>query len=190
LHGCIISLRGEIWAHKTSLTLPLFIEVPVPLEWTLMCLYFLWVLDLFIWFSYWNLRLFWRWYLGRWNVNILDVQVFTNCYVSHKLTTLKETSKKIFWTYKNIFTYTAFLNERHANFIFLYKHFSTFLWKFEYTDCKNLFVCKLQITDLFHKMISIDKLQIWGAVVVIWKLDLQLPMQSVPITTDMSSNPV
>jgi hypothetical protein len=26
---CIISLRGEVWAHKTSLTTPLFIEVPV-----------------------------------------------------------------------------------------------------------------------------------------------------------------
>ena len=26
----IISLRGEVWARKTSLTLPLFIEVPVP----------------------------------------------------------------------------------------------------------------------------------------------------------------
>jgi hypothetical protein len=30
LHDCIISLRGEVWAHKTNLTLPLFIEVPVP----------------------------------------------------------------------------------------------------------------------------------------------------------------
>ena len=26
----IISLRGEIWAHKISLALPLFIEVAVP----------------------------------------------------------------------------------------------------------------------------------------------------------------
>jgi hypothetical protein len=30
LHDRIISLKGELWAHKTSLTLPLFIEVPVP----------------------------------------------------------------------------------------------------------------------------------------------------------------
>jgi len=30
LHDCIISLRGEAKAHKRSLTLPHFIEVPVP----------------------------------------------------------------------------------------------------------------------------------------------------------------
>jgi hypothetical protein len=30
LHNYIIPLRGKIWAHKISLTLPLFIEVPVP----------------------------------------------------------------------------------------------------------------------------------------------------------------
>jgi vacuolar-type H+-ATPase subunit F/Vma7 len=30
LHDHIISLRGEIRAHKTSLTLPIFIDVPVP----------------------------------------------------------------------------------------------------------------------------------------------------------------
>ena len=30
LHDHIISLRGEVWAHKTSLTLPLVTEVPVP----------------------------------------------------------------------------------------------------------------------------------------------------------------
>jgi hypothetical protein len=30
LHNHITSLRGEVWAHKASLTLPLFIEVPVP----------------------------------------------------------------------------------------------------------------------------------------------------------------
>jgi hypothetical protein len=30
LHGGIISLRGEGWACKNSLTQPLFIEVPVP----------------------------------------------------------------------------------------------------------------------------------------------------------------
>ena len=29
LHDCIISLREDVWAHKTSLTLSLFIEVPV-----------------------------------------------------------------------------------------------------------------------------------------------------------------
>jgi hypothetical protein len=29
LHDRIISLRGEIWAHHSSLTLPLFIEVSV-----------------------------------------------------------------------------------------------------------------------------------------------------------------
>ena len=37
----IIPLRGDAWAHKTSLTLPLFIEVPVPSqesEWShIMC---------------------------------------------------------------------------------------------------------------------------------------------------------
>jgi hypothetical protein len=30
LHDQIISLRDQIWAHRTSLTPPLFIEVPVP----------------------------------------------------------------------------------------------------------------------------------------------------------------
>ena len=30
LHNCIISLKREVWACKTSLTLPLFIKVPVP----------------------------------------------------------------------------------------------------------------------------------------------------------------
>jgi hypothetical protein len=29
LHDRIISLRGEVWAHKTSLTPPLFVEVSV-----------------------------------------------------------------------------------------------------------------------------------------------------------------
>ena len=29
LYDLIISLREEVWAHKTSLTLPLFIQVPV-----------------------------------------------------------------------------------------------------------------------------------------------------------------
>ena len=30
LHDRIISLRGEVWAHKTRLTLSPFIEMPVP----------------------------------------------------------------------------------------------------------------------------------------------------------------
>ena len=30
LHDSIISLIMEVWAHKTTLTLPIFIEVPVP----------------------------------------------------------------------------------------------------------------------------------------------------------------
>ena len=30
IHDRVISLRGELWAHKTSLTPPLFIEVSVP----------------------------------------------------------------------------------------------------------------------------------------------------------------
>jgi len=30
LHDHIISLRGKVWAHKTSLIQPLFIIVPVP----------------------------------------------------------------------------------------------------------------------------------------------------------------
>ena len=30
LQDQIISLRDQIWAHRTSLTPPLFIEVPVP----------------------------------------------------------------------------------------------------------------------------------------------------------------
>jgi len=29
MHDRIIPLRGEIWVYKASLTLPLFIEVPV-----------------------------------------------------------------------------------------------------------------------------------------------------------------
>jgi hypothetical protein len=32
VHHRIISLRGEDCAHKTSLTPPLFIEVPVPIQ--------------------------------------------------------------------------------------------------------------------------------------------------------------
>jgi len=32
LHGRIISLRGDIWAHITSLTPPRFIEVPVLIQ--------------------------------------------------------------------------------------------------------------------------------------------------------------
>ena len=32
LHGRIISLRGQVWVHKTSLTQSLFIEVYVPRE--------------------------------------------------------------------------------------------------------------------------------------------------------------
>jgi hypothetical protein len=30
LHDCTLSLRSEVWAHKTNLTLPLCVEVPVP----------------------------------------------------------------------------------------------------------------------------------------------------------------
>jgi hypothetical protein len=30
LHDRLISIRGEVWVHKSSLTLPLFIEMPVP----------------------------------------------------------------------------------------------------------------------------------------------------------------
>ena len=40
LHDCIISTSREVWAKKTSLTLPLFIEVPVPRqenEWSCIC---------------------------------------------------------------------------------------------------------------------------------------------------------
>jgi hypothetical protein len=40
LHDHIISLRGEIWAHNTSLTPPLFIEVFLPSqesEWSCIC---------------------------------------------------------------------------------------------------------------------------------------------------------
>jgi hypothetical protein len=32
LHDRIISPRGDVWDHKISLTLPLFIEVPVPIQ--------------------------------------------------------------------------------------------------------------------------------------------------------------
>ena len=32
LHDSSISKRGEDWAHKTSLTPPLFIEMPVPIQ--------------------------------------------------------------------------------------------------------------------------------------------------------------
>ena len=30
LHDRINLLRGEVWAHKTSLTLPFFIEISIP----------------------------------------------------------------------------------------------------------------------------------------------------------------
>ena len=49
LHERIISLREEVWVHKTSLTLPLFIEVSVPSqesEWLLLFLVFNWILEL------------------------------------------------------------------------------------------------------------------------------------------------
>lgn len=32
LHDCIISLSGEVWSHKTILTMLHFIEVPIPSE--------------------------------------------------------------------------------------------------------------------------------------------------------------
>lgn len=32
LHDSIISLRGEVWAHQTSLATPLFIEVYAPIQ--------------------------------------------------------------------------------------------------------------------------------------------------------------
>ena len=32
LHDRLISLSIEVWVHKTSLTPPLFIEVPVPIQ--------------------------------------------------------------------------------------------------------------------------------------------------------------
>ena len=32
LHDLLSSLREEVWVHKTSLTPPLFIEVPVPIQ--------------------------------------------------------------------------------------------------------------------------------------------------------------
>jgi hypothetical protein len=40
LHDPIISLRGKVWAHKTSLTPSLFIEVPAPSQeskWPYIC---------------------------------------------------------------------------------------------------------------------------------------------------------
>ena len=40
LHDSIILLRGEVWTHKTSLSSPLFIGVPVPRkgsEWSCIC---------------------------------------------------------------------------------------------------------------------------------------------------------
>jgi hypothetical protein len=37
LHDHIISLRGEVWTYKTSLTSPLFITVAVPGQWSCIC---------------------------------------------------------------------------------------------------------------------------------------------------------
>jgi len=37
LHDRIVSLRGEVWAHTTSLTPPLFIDVLVPNQVMYMC---------------------------------------------------------------------------------------------------------------------------------------------------------
>jgi len=58
-HDRIISLRGEVWTHKTSLTPPLYIEVPVPTEeceWSCICMLglsnFASIYDLSI--GYWN----------------------------------------------------------------------------------------------------------------------------------------
>jgi len=39
LHIHIISLKGEVWAHKTRLPPPLFIEVHVPSQWS--CIFML-----------------------------------------------------------------------------------------------------------------------------------------------------
>jgi hypothetical protein len=61
VHNCIISLRGEIWSHNTSLTPPLLTEVPVPNQdseqsYIVCCRgYRFW---LFLWFFYWILELF------------------------------------------------------------------------------------------------------------------------------------
>ena len=42
-HDCIISLRWEVFVHKTSLTLPLFIEVSLPSqENEQSCIFVLW----------------------------------------------------------------------------------------------------------------------------------------------------
>jgi len=40
LHDHIISLKGDVWGHKTSLTQPRFTEVPVPSkEYDRSCIY-------------------------------------------------------------------------------------------------------------------------------------------------------
>ena len=56
LHDPIISLRGEVWAHKTTLVCSLFIEVPVlSQESERSCICGFW---LFLRFFYWTLELF------------------------------------------------------------------------------------------------------------------------------------
>ena len=50
LHDRIISLSGEVWAHKTSLTPPLFIGVPVASQESkrvCICMLGVWMLSLF-----------------------------------------------------------------------------------------------------------------------------------------------
>ena len=37
INQSIIQLKGKVWDHKTSLTLPLFIERPVPRKWSCLC---------------------------------------------------------------------------------------------------------------------------------------------------------
>ena len=61
LHDHIISLRREVYTHYTSLTLPLFIEVPElrqDSERACMCVLGLLILCLFVQFSCWILELF------------------------------------------------------------------------------------------------------------------------------------
>ena len=55
LHDCIVSPRREVRVHKTSLTLPLFIEVPVPsqmCERSCMCVRSISFASLFLWLDF------------------------------------------------------------------------------------------------------------------------------------------
>ena len=59
-----------------------------------------------------------------------------------------------------------------------------------YTNWKRISLFETLSLSFSIGQKKVEKLQIKGAIVtvIVWQLDLQLPMQSMPIITDVSSN--